>query len=92
MDPFPDWNAPLPEGSNPLDVAALMKCYLASLPEPLTTFQLHHEIREARSNINDVRNILSKLPNVSYTTLEYITALLLRVSQKSSLNKVCPLL
>ncbi|CAA7410931.1 unnamed protein product [Spirodela intermedia] len=83
-----DWNAPVPEGSNPLDVAALMKCYLASLPEPLTTFQLYHGIREARSNINDVRNILSKLPNVSYTTLEYITALLLRVNQKSSLNKM----
>ncbi|XP_078446391.1 small G protein family protein / RhoGAP family protein isoform X4 [Wolffia australiana] len=84
-----DSNATLPEGSKPLDVASLIKCYLSSLPEPLTTFEMYHDIREARSNINDVRNLLSKLPNVNYSTLEYITALLLRVSQKSSLNKPC---
>ncbi|XP_078446389.1 small G protein family protein / RhoGAP family protein isoform X2 [Wolffia australiana] len=83
-----DSNATLPEGSKPLDVASLIKCYLSSLPEPLTTFEMYHDIREARSNINDVRNLLSKLPNVNYSTLEYITALLLRVSQKSSLNKM----
>lgn len=65
-----------------------MKGYLASLPEPLTTFEIYHEIRDARNSINEMRNILKKLPNVSYSTLEFITALLLRVSQKSSLNKV----
>ncbi|MQL72696.1 hypothetical protein Taro_005057 [Colocasia esculenta] len=83
-----DWNASLPEGANPVDVAALVKCYLASLPEPLTTFALYQEIRSERSSINDMRNILRKLPNVSYMTLEFITALLLRVSQKSSLNRM----
>ncbi|KAF5180922.1 Rho gtpase-activating protein gacjj [Thalictrum thalictroides] len=83
-----DWNASLPEGVTPLDVATLCKCYLASLPEPLTTFVLYHEIRSARSSIHSMRNILKKLPNVNYMTLEFITALLLRVSQKSILNKM----
>ncbi|KAK9059670.1 hypothetical protein SSX86_020374 [Deinandra increscens subsp. villosa] len=83
-----DLNAPLPEGVNPIDVAALVKCYLASLPQPLITFELHNEIRGARSSIPLMRNILKKLPAVNYMTLELITALLLRVSQKSLLNKM----
>nr|GMC92939.1 uncharacterized Rho GTPase-activating protein At5g61530 [Ipomoea batatas] len=82
-----DPSATLPEGINPLDVAALIKCYLASLPEPLTTFQLYNEIRDARSSIPTMRNILKKLPTVNYMTLELITALLLRVSQKSPVNE-----
>ncbi|GMH08769.1 hypothetical protein Nepgr_010609 [Nepenthes gracilis] len=81
-------NALLPEGTNPLDAAAVIKCYLASLPEPLTTFELYDDIRGARSNINVMKNILKRLPNVNYVTLEFITALLLRVSQKSLLNKM----
>eukprot|EP00268_Persea_americana_P012443 TRINITY_DN1524_c0_g1_i8.p1 TRINITY_DN1524_c0_g1~~TRINITY_DN1524_c0_g1_i8.p1 ORF type:complete len:386 (-),score=94.35 TRINITY_DN1524_c0_g1_i8:398-1555(-) len=83
-----DWNASLPEGVNPINVAALVKCYLASLPEPLITFELYNEIREARCSIRDTRNVLKRLPNVRYTTLEFVTALLLRVSQKSSVNKM----
>ncbi|KAK9095248.1 hypothetical protein Scep_026717 [Stephania cephalantha] len=83
-----DWNAPLPEGVNPLDVAILVKCYLASLPEPLTTFMLYHEIRGARSRISAIKNVLKKLPTVNYMTLELVTALLLRVSQKAPVNKM----
>ncbi|MFS7936885.1 putative Rho GTPase activation protein [Helianthus anomalus] len=82
-----DLNAPLPEGVNPIDVAALVKCYLASLPQPLITFEIRNEIRGARSSIPLMRNILKKLPTVNYMTLELVTALLLRVSQKSLLNK-----
>ncbi|CDP05364.1 unnamed protein product [Coffea canephora] len=77
-----DLNASLPEGVNAIDVASLMKCYLASLPEPLTTFELYNEIRSARSSIHTMRNILKRLPTVNYMTLELITAVLLRVSQK----------
>ncbi|KAG5229423.1 Rho GTPase-activating protein [Salix suchowensis] len=80
--------ASLPEGLNPIDVAFLAKCYLASLPEPLTTFELYDEIKGARSSIHVMKNILKKLPAVNYMTLEFITALLLRVSQKSLLNKM----
>ncbi|KAA8539771.1 hypothetical protein F0562_026463 [Nyssa sinensis] len=83
-----DSNATLPDGVNPVDVAALTKCYLASLPKPLITFELYNEIRGARSSIHAMRNILKKLPTVNYMTLELITVLLLRVSEKSLLNKM----
>lgn len=83
-----DSTASVPEGTNSVDVAALVKYYLASLPEPLTTLELYNEIRGARSNIYSMRNILKRLPSVNYMTLEFITALLLRVSQKSLLNKM----
>ncbi|KAI4340815.1 hypothetical protein MLD38_025617 [Melastoma candidum] len=83
-----DSNAVLPDGLNPVDVAALVKCYLSSLPEPLATFEHHTEIRDARFSINSLRNILKKLPTVNFMTLEYVTALLLRVSQKSLVNKM----
>ncbi|KAK4351172.1 hypothetical protein RND71_030485 [Anisodus tanguticus] len=82
-----DQNAPIPEGVNPVDIAALMKCYLASLPDPLTTFELYNEIRGARSSIHSMKNTLKKLPTVNYMTLELITSLLLSVSQKSLVNK-----
>lgn len=87
LSPISDSNASLPEGTSPVDVAALVKCYLATLPEPLTTLELYNEIRGARSSIHAMRNMLKRLPTVNYTTLEFITALLLRVSQKSVLNK-----
>ncbi|XP_050385250.1 uncharacterized Rho GTPase-activating protein At5g61530 [Argentina anserina] len=83
-----DSNASLPEGVSSIDVAALVKCYLATLPEPLTTFELYSDVRGARSSINAMKNMLKRLPTVNYTTLEFITALLLRVSQKSVLNKM----
>lgn len=83
-----DPNASIPENASAVDVAALMKCYLASLPEPLTTFELYDEIRGARSSIQVMRNILKRLPTVNFMTLELVTALLLRVSQKSLLNRM----
>ncbi|XWS47694.1 hypothetical protein CRYUN_Cryun13aG0006100 [Craigia yunnanensis] len=83
-----DFNASIPEGVNPNDVAALVKYYIASLPEPLTTFELYNEIKGARSSIHAMRNVLKKLPSVNYMTIEFVTALLLRVSQKSVLNKM----
>ncbi|XWS36977.1 hypothetical protein CRYUN_Cryun19dG0003700 [Craigia yunnanensis] len=83
-----DFYASIPEGLNPIDVAALAKYFIASLPEPLTTFELYNELKGARSSIYAMRNVLKKLPSVNYMTLEFITALLLRVSQKSVLNKM----
>ncbi|XP_044469060.1 uncharacterized Rho GTPase-activating protein At5g61530-like [Mangifera indica] len=85
-----EYNASLPEGVNPIDVAALVKYYLASLPEPLATFELYNDIKGACSSIHAMQNILKKLPSVNYMTLEYITALLLHVSQKSLFNKMDP--
>ncbi|XP_061367411.1 uncharacterized Rho GTPase-activating protein At5g61530 [Gastrolobium bilobum] len=83
-----DSTASVPEGTNPIDVAALVKYYLASLPEPLTTLELYNDIKGARSSIYSMKNILKRLSSVNYMTLEFITALLLRVSQKSLLNKM----
>ena len=83
-----DSGTSFPEGVNPIDICALMKCDLTSIAELLTTFALYDELRDARVSIPDLRNILKKLPNVNYMTLEFVTALLLRVSRKSSLNKV----
>ncbi|KAL8552502.1 hypothetical protein ACS0TY_001259 [Phlomoides rotata] len=83
-----DLNASLPEGMSPVDLAALIKCYIASLPEPLITFEMYNDIIDARSSIHAMRNTLKKLPTVNYMTLELITALLLRVSQKSLVNKM----
>lgn len=83
-----DWNASLPEATRPVDVAALIKCYLASLPEPLATFALYQEIRNARNSIHELRDALKKLPNANFMTLEFTTSLLLQVSQKSLVNKV----
>lgn len=83
-----DPNASLPEGINPLDVATLIKCYFESLPEPLTTFELHDEIKRSRSSILGLRDVLKRLPTVNYMTLELVTALLLRVSQNSLLTKM----
>lgn len=83
-----DSGASLPDGVSPIDVAALIKCYLASIPEPLTTFALYDELKDARVSIDDLKNILKKLPNVNYMTLEFVTSLLLRVSRKSALNKM----
>ncbi|CAI9771823.1 unnamed protein product [Fraxinus pennsylvanica] len=82
-----DSNASLPEAVDPVNIAALIKCYIASLPEPLTTFELYSEIRNARSRMHVMRNTLKRLPTVNYMTLELVTALLLHVSQKSFLNK-----
>ncbi|GFZ15169.1 small G protein family protein [Actinidia rufa] len=87
-----DSNASLPEGISPLDVAALAKCYLASLPEPLTTFELYNEIRDARSRINVMRQILKKLPTVNYMALEFVTALLLRMDARSLALEMSPII
>ncbi|KAI6696170.1 hypothetical protein NL676_016289 [Syzygium grande] len=83
-----DPDASLPNDTNPLDVAILAKCYLASLPEPLTTFDLYEELKGARSSVQATRSILERLPSANYMTLEYITALLLRISHNSHLNKM----
>eukprot|EP01018_Ginkgo_biloba_P021737 Gb_01164 [translate_table: standard] len=83
-----DWNASLPEDASPCDVAALLKIYLMTLPEPILTFGLYDEIKGARGSPRQLREILKRLPNVNYSTIECLTALLLQISQKSILNKM----
>ncbi|KAI5073384.1 hypothetical protein GOP47_0011397 [Adiantum capillus-veneris] len=83
-----DWNTVIPEGTSPLDVAALLKRYLQMLPEPLLTYPVYNEIKEARGNVQQLADLLRTIPYAHYSTLECITLLLLRVSQKSALNKM----
>ncbi|KAK8598819.1 hypothetical protein V6N13_076765 [Hibiscus sabdariffa] len=65
-------------------VTAYNQDFNASIPEGVNPI----DIKGARSSIHAMRNVLKKLPSVYYMTLEFITALLLRVSQKSVLNKM----
>lgn len=83
-----DWNTMIPEGTSPLDVAALLKRYLQMLPEPLLTFSVYNEIKEARGNVRQLADVVRTIPYAHYSTLEYLTSLLLRVSEKSVLNKM----
>ncbi|KAH9568602.1 hypothetical protein CY35_03G085600 [Sphagnum magellanicum] len=82
-----DWNAALPDGVSPIDVAALLKLYLCMLPAPLLTFELYDDIVDARGSDHLLCQYLATLPAANYSTIECICALLLRISQKSALNK-----
>ncbi|KAL4572949.1 hypothetical protein LXL04_019738 [Taraxacum kok-saghyz] len=53
-----DLYAPLPEYVNANDIAALVKCYLASVPQPLITSDLHNEVCGSCFSIPQMRNIL----------------------------------
>ncbi|KAH9568595.1 hypothetical protein CY35_03G085600 [Sphagnum magellanicum] len=83
-----DWNAALPDGVSPIDVAALLKLYLCMLPAPLLTFELYDDIVDARGSDHLLCQYLATLPAANYSTIECICALLLRISQKSALNKM----
>ena len=78
----------IPESTNPLDVAALLKCYLQMLPEPLLTFSVYSEFREAGGNVRQLSDLLRTIPYAHYSTLECLTSLLNLISQKSMTNKV----
>lgn len=83
-----DWNTMIPEGTSPLDVAALLKRYLQMLPEPLLTFSVYNEIKEARGNAQQLADVVRTIPYAHYSTLDCLTSLLWRVSQKSAVNKM----
>ncbi|MCO5590828.1 hypothetical protein L7F22_044803 [Adiantum nelumboides] len=82
------WSMVIPNGTSPLDVAALLKRYLQMLPEPLLTYPVYNEIKEARGNVQQLADLLRTIPYAHYSTLECITLLLFQVSQKSGLNKM----
>lgn len=83
-----DWNAPIPQGTNPTDVAELLKIYLNMLPEPLLTFSVYDEVKEAGGNVKKLSDLVRTIPYSHYSTLECLMGLLLRISLKSALNKM----
>ncbi|KAH7433805.1 hypothetical protein KP509_07G087200 [Ceratopteris richardii] len=83
-----DWNMIIPEGTNPVDVAALLKRYLQMLPEPLLTHAIYNEIKEARGNVQKLADLVRTIPYAHYSTLECLTSLLWRIAQKSTSNKM----
>ncbi len=60
------------------------------LPAPLLTFELYDDIIDALGSDSLLRQCLTNLPTANYYTIECLSALLLRISQKSALNKVHP--
>ncbi|CAM6094391.1 unnamed protein product [Calypogeia fissa] len=76
------------QGVNPVDVAALLKVFFQMLPEPLLMFENYDAFVTARGNVARLREIVASLPSANYSTLECLTALLLRISQKSTINKM----
>eukprot|EP00249_Psilotum_nudum_P018150 c26662_g1_i1 orf=367-1623(-) len=83
-----DLNASIPEGVNPVDIAALLKVYFRMLPEPLLTFSLYDKIKAARASVCQLRDLLKTLLPAHYFTLECLMGVLFRISQKSALNKM----
>ncbi|GBG72810.1 hypothetical protein CBR_g12377 [Chara braunii] len=84
-----DREASIPPGTSPATVGALIKHYFSVLPEPVLTWALYDDIVDAHgSSFRRLREIMGALPPANRATLECITALLLRVSKKSSLNKM----
>lgn len=76
------------QGVSPMDVAALLKVFFQMLPEPLLMFENYDAFVAARGNVARLREVIACLPPANYLTLECLTALLLRISQKSTINKV----
>ncbi|KAL2632379.1 hypothetical protein R1flu_017065 [Riccia fluitans] len=76
------------QGASPIDVAALLKVFLHMLPEPILLFENYEAFASARGNVVRIRQLVSALPPANYFTLECLTALLLRISQKSTVNKM----
>jgi hypothetical protein len=51
-------------------------------------FENYDTFVASRGNVARLREIVATLPPANYLTLECLTALLLRISQKSTINKV----
>ncbi|KAJ1959664.1 Rho GTPase activating protein, partial [Dipsacomyces acuminosporus] len=75
-------------------VASLLKAYLRELPQSVLTPHLHQDfvrvvdLADRRDRIDELGRLVSLLPLANYTLLRALTAHLIRVVQKASLNKM----
>ncbi|XP_032669575.1 uncharacterized protein LOC116843329 isoform X1 [Odontomachus brunneus] len=79
-------NAPI------IAVAALLKDFLRSLPDPLLTshlFPLWMESLETQHPVQTMKNILDKLPKANHTLLSHLICVLHHVARRSKRNLMC---
>ncbi|XP_064414790.1 rho GTPase-activating protein 17a isoform X4 [Latimeria chalumnae] len=81
---------------DPHAVAGALKSYLRELPEPLMSFHLYEEWKQA-TNITDQDTKLqflwttcSKLPKPNHANFRYLIKFLAKLSQSSDINKMTP--
>ncbi|KAJ2747255.1 Rho GTPase activating protein [Coemansia sp. BCRC 34301] len=73
-------------------VASLLKAYLRELPESVLTTRLRQEfvrvvdLAERRDRVHELGRLVSELPLANYTLLRALTAHLIRIVQKASMN------
>ncbi|XP_033227168.1 rho GTPase-activating protein 20-like isoform X2 [Belonocnema kinseyi] len=73
-------------------VAALLKDFLRSLPEPLLTAHLFTqwmESLEASNPIQTIKSILDRLPKANYNLLSHLVCVLHHIARRSKYNLMC---
>lgn len=82
------------KGTDPRNVADLLKLYFRELPEPLFPYELYLEIinlkgtKDQDKYISDVRQLLARLPGPNRTLLQYLIHFFVRLSFCSEVNRM----
>ncbi|XP_066520787.1 SH3 domain-binding protein 1 [Hoplias malabaricus] len=82
--------------TDPHAVAGALKSYLRELPEPLMTFELYNDWfnaageKELENKLEQLRNVLKKLPPENYNNLRYLVQFLACLSEQQAVNKMSP--
>ncbi|XP_014298945.1 rho GTPase-activating protein 20 isoform X2 [Microplitis demolitor] len=73
-------------------VAALLKDFLRSLPDPLLTshlFPLWMASLESKNSVQTIKSILDRLPKANYTLLSHLVCVLHHIARRSKHNLMC---
>ncbi|KAL6475078.1 hypothetical protein MHYP_G00161180 [Metynnis hypsauchen] len=82
--------------TDPHAVAGALKSYLRELPEPLMTFELYNDWfraageKELDSKLEQLREVLKKLPPENYNNLRYLVQFLACLSEQQAVNRMTP--
>uniref|UniRef100_A0AAR2K6U2 Rho-GAP domain-containing protein n=1 Tax=Pygocentrus nattereri TaxID=42514 RepID=A0AAR2K6U2_PYGNA len=82
--------------TDPHAVAGALKSYLRELPEPLMTFELYNDWfraageKELDSKLEQLREVLKKLPPENYNNLRYLIQFLACLSEQQAVNRMTP--
>ena len=75
-------------------ITGALKQYLRELPEPLMTFELHHNwieagsIRERDDRLQQLWTVVSQLPKANKDNLRYLIKFLAKIEQNSEIGKM----